>query len=887
MPVNVNARIAAFDKWLAVARLEGSRDLPPRQVLHGLAATWDGQPLGNRFGSWGTLLTHIMLACDAGHPQPLEAALDQVRRQVPPAYPGTTSGPAQPAQPPASRPPASGPQPPAGGRPAASVPQPAAGAEQAAQQPPAGSGWGPRPRPPAPGEAAAQPSQGSPDAGTGSVRERLTSWLARNGISLPEGTLSQLTKAGANERDVARRLPTSYRQHAAEITQLLDETQAGPGPAQTAGPAATGPSPGPAPGAVAQPATQAPMTVVNPPAAPPVATPPAAGSPAPPPPAPPTGSPVPLPPAGSPVPAGPPADSPAPAPAEPAPQQHGVVASLDDPDRLLESMSGFAPMMFEEVADPVTPVKLRMVPGPGGIRLTWPALEQAGTVALLRVVSAENEEPLSPDHADPVAVATGTVAFDPRPLRSAVRHYQVWVNTGTTEEDARWSEPQLYGSGSMVAQPWDLEIRPEGGSVIGKWVVAQGITEVTVTRVPSGSGMAALQNPQNRVEPGNPHLTGFVDAGVEPGKAYLYRVVATAEVGGALLRSLPLDRRLVTQAQLEPVTDLDAEVDPSGDKTTFTLRWTPPQTGKVEIYRTQDRPQPPSGEIAPEILPQTGLVDADRLIHPASQNQSGQTEMVAVPSRLGWSRVYFTPVTFLEGKAVAGGVVSVVVPGRISSAVVVDRGHSQIITLGWPEGASAVNVFLAKQEVAVEEVVGGRPHLQLSQQQYRLQGGIHFSEPLPREGTEIHLVPVSYNAEGAVPGLPYTISYTGSYQVFYNIEPPGGIGSVFSTSKRVLRLDAGRFFPSLTFVLVWNPNRIPMHVDDGSIVPLAPITDGGQPQPPQRSITTPVGPGLAQTWGTDLGSLRGWIRLFAVGLTPEQQAVLAVVDPEPAKLWRG
>lgn len=782
MSAHVGRRIAAFDQWLAVARLEGLRNLPPRDALHALARNWDGRPLDAQFGHWGTLLAHIMLACDAGHPQPLEVAVDSVCRNVSPAYPG----------------------------------------------------------------AAPAPDRREPttDPDSGSVRERLTTWLSRKGISLPEGTLAQLTKAGANEKDVARRLPTSYRQHAAEISQLLRESPTTP--AQPVPPA--GGPPRQRPPAPSQRPEPGPALAAGP--------------------------------------AQPVAPAPAPTP-QPTVDQRGILASLDNPEQLLEAMSGFAAMMFEEIPDPIDRVPLRVAQGQGGMRLTWPALNSDDQVVLLRVVSAENEEPLSPDHADPVAIVTGTVAYDRRPLRSAVRHYQVWANIGTTEEEAYWAEPQLYASASMVAPPWDLEIRPEGGSVIGKWTVAPGITEVTVTRVPSDClSTAALQNPQNRVDPSNPHLNGCVDSHVEPGKGYLYRIVATASVGGALLRSQPVDRRLVTQAQLVPVTDLDVELDPASDKTTFTLRWTPPVTGAVEIYRTHDRPMPPTGETSPEILPQAGLPEQDRLIHPAGPAADGRAEMRAVPSRQGWSRVYFTPVTFLEGQAVVGSIVSVVVPGRISSAVVVDRGHSQIITLGWPEGASAVNVHLAPQSVPVAEATKVPPAFQLSQQQYRLQGGIHFSEPLNPNGTEIHLVPVSYDAEGAVEGPPYTLSYAGSYRVHYTVEAQGRIGSMLNTGKRVLRLWSNRNFPSITFVLVFNPERIPLHVDDGVIVHLSLLTESGQPQQPQRSITTRVGPDLAESWITDLGNERGWIRLFAVQLSPAQRAVFCLVDPEPGKLWR-
>ena len=499
------------------------------------------------------------------------------------------------------------------------------------------------------------------------------------------------------------------------------------------------------------------------------------------------------------------------------------------------------------------------------------------------MVSGEGQEPLSPDHADPVAIVTGGVAYDPRPLRSAVRHYQVWATFGATEEDARWAEPQLHAQGAVVAPPWDLEIRPEGSTVVGKWEVAPGIQEVVITRVPRDAlSPSALQNPENRVEPGTPHLNGFFDRSVQPGRAYMYRVVATATVAGALQRSTPVDRDVTTTAELLAVTGFTAELEADGDGDTVRLRWESPAIGTVRLYRTQDRPDLPTTPVAREILPQAGLADEAELPYPVTVTD-GVTEMAGVPS-LGWSRVYFTAVTTLEARAVAAPVVSVVVPGRVRSARVVERGHSQVVTLGWPEGASAINVYLAPQQVPVAEAVTGRPTLQLSQQQYRLQGGIHFPEPLNARGTEIHLVPVSYDAEGAVVGSPYTLSYHGRYRIHYDISAPGGLGGMFSSGRRLVRLWAEQPFPELRFVLVHNPDRLPLHVEDGTIVHTALVAE--TPQPPQPVIVAAVGPQLADSWTTDLGQLRGWLRLFAVGLSPDQQAVFALIDPDPGKLLR-
>src|SRR5258707_206277 len=122
-------------------------------------------------------------------------------------------------------------------------------------------------------------------------------------------------------------------------------------------------------------------------------------------------------------------------PAEPAPR---------DTDEIQYRAGDFAAFAFGEQRGEVHTICLRRRQRggerPGALELTWPPYPppdgRAETVVIYRVVSEEDNPPYSPDRAHMVAATTGTSATDERPPEAAVRHYQVWVNTGPTPGQA-------------------------------------------------------------------------------------------------------------------------------------------------------------------------------------------------------------------------------------------------------------------------------------------------------------------------------------------------------------------------------------------------------------------------------------------------------------------
>lgn len=87
---------------------------------------------------------------------------------------------------------------------------------------------------------------------------------------------------------------------------------------------------------------------------------------------------------------------------------------------------------------------------------------------------------------------------------------------------------------------------------------------------------------------------------------------------------------------------------------------------------------------------------------------------------------------------------------------------------------------------------------------------------------------------------------------------------------------------SPAFVLVNNPQRIPLSVHDGQAVDVAPLDAQGQlsdrPSKELRwsQLTTT---GTGELWAANVRGLQGWIRLFVNTPSAERLRVIALLDP--------
>lgn len=550
-----------------------------------------------------------------------------------------------------------------------------------------------------------------------------------------------------------------------------------------------------------------------------------------------------------------------------------------EPAALATLVDDFAAVDFSVETNP-DPQVIRSSTQGDELLLRWPAwtppddLDEAEFV-VYRLVSSDEMTPYSPDAAQTVAVSTRLGTTDGRPPTSPVRRYQVWVNSGHTQLDAWANQPRLHAATAVVSKPTAVDIREDEGRVIGQWGVAPGVRGVRVFRVPAEQAHGGTGDPQFRILANETNLGGFVDDGAEPGRHYVYQLLVEAEIDGALQLSLPTVVPLTTRAVLEPVTDLQSSLEEVGDEARFNLRWTPPPIGRVVIYRSTHGPLPGADAetVAAEALTQMRLPDDARLAHPITLAGDGSATMVDVPWPRDWVRTYFTPVTLHGDQARVGKTIPQVRTRAVRDAKIYERVTQQVLTMPWPDGAATVQVFMSPPGEPVDLAIAGTPFAEISAAAYQRFGGLHFTQVLDATGCDLHLVPLSFAAGEKIVGRPTTVRYPGLMRLYYGCEQlPNGL--------LMIRVRGEFDNPtSPPFVLVHNPTRLPLDVNDGTTVHVRSEVSG--PSGPLMARFAPHGLSAQWSagWVADVHSLgSGYLRVFA-DVHVEDLKSVALLDP--------
>lgn len=533
----------------------------------------------------------------------------------------------------------------------------------------------------------------------------------------------------------------------------------------------------------------------------------------------------------------------------------------------------------------------QVVQAEGRLRIAWKDASDAAVV-LYRVVSSHFGPPYHPDRADAVAVTTARSAIDDRPFLSAVRYYTIWAYEGGTREEAVEADPRQVATATAVAQVVVELKQASHGSVIAKWAVPAGVTEVRLYRMLPHEAPYAGTDLQYRIQETETLLTGFVDREVEPGRSYVYRVVAVAtDHRGLPLRSDPNELSLEVPAQLLPITDLQGafrELE-SGVRV-VDLFWSTPSNGAVRVYMTDQEPDARAldgpWEDRPEVLAQMGLHADAVQAHPFGPVEGGRTGMPGVDWRIGSTRLYFTPTVSLGGKVHVGRSRSLVNSTAPTGAELTERVSRQVVRFEWPPGAASVSL--------TEGALGGPPPnpaaggaYEVSAAQYHDHGGFTFPKRLSPKGCAVYLWGVAHDAGQQFPSAVVRLEYPGLAIAQYQLTLRGAAlwksGSVTVTVRT-----SDEALPQARFLLVHNPDRLPLYDQDrgqhGSIVAMRLAVEDGAALQPLLQTRAPIrGADAPTSWVGDLGKRTGWFRLFAS--TPPGYPPLALLDP-PAETLR-
>ena len=594
---------------------------------------------------------------------------------------------------------------------------------------------------------------------------------------------------------------------------------------------------------------------------------------------------------------------PPPPPPPPPAQASPVVTPPPPPPPPRPTHTDFAPTDFavfgfgEQPSEvpPITPRRPQQADGSLGPReLTWPPYGGArhappGAVVVYRLVSADDNPPYSPDRARLVAATTALSARDDAPMQSAVRHYQVWANVGDTRAAALAAQPVKHAEWVHIGPVHDFAVREDGGQVIGRWRVPPSVGQVYVYRMPADHVGPA--GPQHRIQANTANLTGFVDAEVQRGQGYRYAVRAAAAVGGGLRLSDDAAEHVVfVSAVLAPVTDLEL-LDRQGDPL-FDLAWTPPPAGDVLVFRTENGPRPGTSELPAAALDQVGLRPEFRLdqLVSTSTDPQGRTRsvMAAVSWPSEWSRGYLTPVTVLGGRAMLGHSHPVVRTGLIGDIDLAEYCNKQVLTFDWPEGAASVFVYKAPKGHNPNHGLTGTP-FEISYEEYERYGGLHLrAGALPDRGCSLHLQPVAFSKGRRTEGQVRTIDYPGLLRLWYSAVVHRDPAQGLPTHAIITMWAREELSGSPAFVLVNNPDRIPLSRGDGDPVDVVPLDPAGNrigdPAKELQFSALSAQP-TGEAWAARLHGRRGWIRLFVNTGSADRLRTIALLDPPVEQLW--
>jgi hypothetical protein len=171
---------------------------------------------------------------------------------------------------------------------------------------------------------------------------------------------------------------------------------------------------------------------------------------------------------------------------------------------------------------------------------------------------------------------------------------------------------------------------------------------------------------------------------------------------------------------------------------------------------------------------------------------------------------------------------------------------------------------------------------EISLEEYEKYGGMQFSkQELPATGCSLHLAPVAFSAGRRVVGAIRSVEYAGLLRLEYAVrigrDPDG-----WPTHATIALRSQYDLPGSPAFVLINNPQRIPLSMHDGQAVDAAPVNEHGQTMGEiskelrWSALTTH---GAGEIWAANLRGLHGWIRLFVNTPSPARLRTIALLDP--------
>ena len=325
---------------------------------------------------------------------------------------------------------------------------------------------------------------------------------------------------------------------------------------------------------------------------------------------------------------------------------------------------------------PPPPAEVTATPGEGQVRVTWgPGPARPGEVTY-RVVRQTGGP--APTWAAGVLVAqTGELnATDAAPPAGERLHYTVFASRGRD----LWSAGAAATEVILLPDVVDPRLEALASAVLGSWRVAPGTSEVIVTRAEDKPPSAGCEQSLTAT------LAGFLDANVQPGRRYFYRIRAVyISAAGERLASPGALCAAIPEPDPVPVGELRAAVLP-GAVPEAALTWTAPPVGTVTIYQhAAPSPWPAGTVLRPDELARLGPPVAGAA-------GSGESRINRTTVALPGGRTCFTAVTSGVGRAVLGATTEVSAMAAVRDLQARRYGTGIQLSWDWPDGCHECQV---------------------------------------------------------------------------------------------------------------------------------------------------------------------------------------------------
>lgn len=527
--------------------------------------------------------------------------------------------------------------------------------------------------------------------------------------------------------------------------------------------------------------------------------------------------------------------------------------------------------------------------GGDGARLAW-AGRGGDAVTIYRLVLGDGERPLQPEDGETLVLTSHPRTEVPRAGGLSVLSYlQVWAYAGDSLDEAVAAQPDLIAERSIVTSVTDVQFSAEPGWVTLSWSAPEGASSVRVYRYVGERG-PKHDSPANLVGGEGTNLIGISDAPPTTVPTLVYRAVVAVGTGDATQLSEPVDTVVTMPTRLEPVTDLKVVlVTPvQGNQAgQVDLQFTRPSVGKVWIYRlTEPLVGGVAGrQIAIHALPSAGLTD-ERRRHGrlGSPDEDGHVTMEGLQLPPGEPLLTFVPVTVLGEDAAVGTPARHVGIGIPGDPRLRDRVHEQVITFGWPAGATEVHLFPINPGDDESEVVQGRPAAQIDEIQYERDGGWRLPLGGIHQPQDFLLVGI----KGAQHrGSPARVSYDPLLVLEYGIAT-GKTKAMFGQQRTTVAFwrCSGEAMGRPPFMVVHHPTRLPLTPTDGTPMPLVPdSTPDLPPSAEARPAMTATNAAEAEKFRIASPIPPGYLRAFLSSSVPaEVRTRVALIDPPVQQL---